>query len=235
MNGTSFRAVQQHVFSSGTLYQPPSGFPGRFRTLLKRILSVPFKAEVNHLSGQIEHVGKPVIYTLGTSTRALREFLEILKRHGIALVADVQRFPRSTRHPHFSRPNLSLELSANGVAYHYLGDKLGGYRPGGYEAYTWTETFRKGMEELVSLAKWVPTAILCSERLPWKCHRRFIAAHLARENWRVVHIIDAERVYIPQDAGSGHSRGSPENRHKKPSLGAGSAPSLQARTPLRSQ
>jgi len=186
--------------------------------LLNRILGIPSQCEVRALSGQSKHSGKPVIYTLGTSTRALREFLEILERYGIALVADVRRFPASKRYPHFNRPGLSAQLSANGIAYHYLGDKLGGYRPGGYEAYIRTETFREGVEELASLAKSAPTAILCSERFPWKCHRRFIAARLAAEGWRVVHIIDAERVYIPPDPGCNGSpaaHGSPANKSEK--------------------
>jgi len=150
---------------------------------------------------QSERPGKPVIYTLGTSTRTLREFLEILKRYDIALVVDVRRFPASRRYPHFNRSDLAAQLAANGIAYHYLGEKLGGYRPGGYEAYTRTETFREGIEELASLATRAPTAIVCSERFPWKCHRRFIAARLAAEGWKVVHILDAERVYTPPDPG----------------------------------
>jgi uncharacterized protein (DUF488 family) len=107
-----------------------------------------------------------VIYTLGTSTRTFQELLEILKQYRIALVIDVRRFPSSRRYPHFSRPALATQLSANGIAYHFLGDKLGGYRPGGYEAYTRTKIFREGVEELASLAKEMPTAILCSERFP---------------------------------------------------------------------
>lgn len=167
---------------------------------------------------QSERPGKPVIYTLGTSTRTFLEFLEILKRYDIALVVDVRRFPASRRYPHFNRPGLAAQLSANGIAYHYLGEKLGGYRPGGYKAYTRTETFREGIEELASLAKRTPTAILCSERFPWKCHRRFIAAALAAEGWRVVHIIDAGKTYVPPDSECDRSppeHGFPANRSEK--------------------
>jgi len=138
------------------------------------------------------------IYTLGTSTRTPEEFFGILRRYAIGLIADVRRFPSSRRYPHFDRPNLAAQLEEVGVAYRYLGEKLGGYRPGGYEAYTQTAAFREGLEELASLAKSIPTAILCSERFPWKCHRRFIAAHLAAGGWQVIHIIDAERIYVPK-------------------------------------
>jgi len=46
-----------------------------------------------------------------------------------------------------------------------------------------------------------PTAILCAERFPWKCHRRFIGVELARRGWRVVHIIDEERTWEPTAKG----------------------------------
>lgn len=170
------------------------------------------------MPGQSKHSGKPVIYTLGTSTRTLQEFMEILKHYGIALVADVRRFPASRRYPHFNRPGLAAQLAANGIAYHYLGEKLGGYRTGGYEAYTRTAAFHEGIEELAPLAKSGPTAIVCSERLPWKCHRRFIAAAMAAKGWRVIHIIDAERVYTPPDAGCDRfppEHGFPANRSEK--------------------
>ncbi|MGQ9754909.1 MAG: DUF488 domain-containing protein [Desulfotomaculales bacterium] len=184
----------------------------------RRILETPLQLEVRYLPGPSERPGKPVIYTLGTSTRTLREFLEILKRYDIALVVDVRRFPASRRYPHFNRSNLAAQLAVNSLAYHYFGDKLGGYRQGGYEAYTRTETFREGIEKLASLAKRTPTAILCSERFPWKCHRRFIAVALAAKGWKVVHILDADRVYTPPEPGcnaSPASQGFPASNSEK--------------------
>lgn len=61
----------------------------------------------------------------------------------------------------------------------YLGDELGGYRKGGYEAYLLTKEFLEGLKKL--------------ERLPWRCHRRFIGNALKNSGWKVIHIIEKDR------------------------------------------
>ena len=73
-----------------------------------------------------------VIYTLGTSTRSIEEYVEILAMHGIEVLVDVRRFPKS-RLEHFNRPSLRAVLAGAGIQYIYLGGELGGYRTGGYE------------------------------------------------------------------------------------------------------
>ena len=94
-------------------------------------------------------------------------------------MADVRRFPTSKKHPHFSRENLGPALKEAGIEYVFLGEELGGYRRGGYEAYTETEGFRRGLGRLEELAVQGKTAIMCAERDPRGCHRRYIAAALA--------------------------------------------------------
>ena len=137
------------------------------------------------------------IYTIGTSTRGWEEFRELVKSFGIIVLADVRRFPQS-RFEHFHRENLARLCQREGLSYLYLGKDLGGYRKGGYEAYTKTQGFKEGIEKLKTYASRQPTAILCAERFPWRCHRRFIARRLEEEGWEVVHIIEKERVWIPK-------------------------------------
>lgn len=143
--------------------------------------------------------GERVVFTLGTSTRSLEEFVSILRSRGIERVCDVRSFPTSRRYPHFSREPLEASLRQAGVDYIWLGRKLGGYRKGGYLAYTGTPEYIEGLEELESCASGAPTAVVCAEMLPWKCHRRFIAASLGDRGWRVVHVIDTERDWIPKE------------------------------------
>ncbi|MEW6554849.1 MAG: DUF488 domain-containing protein [Actinomycetota bacterium] len=133
------------------------------------------------------------VYTLGTSTRTWERFLDVLLAWGIARVCDVRSFPGSRRYPHFSRENLAASLREAGLDYVWLGERLGGYRKGGYEAHMETEAFVAGISELEHLAAEAPTAIVCAEALPWKCHRRFIARVLEERGWDVVHVIDASR------------------------------------------
>jgi len=137
------------------------------------------------------------VYTVGHSTRSLRELLEILDRYGVKVVIDVRRFPTSKRYPHFRRESLERELSARGIEYVWLGRDLGGFRRGGYESYMETEEFARGVERLLNLLeRGKRVAILCRERLWFKCHRRFISDVLVGLGYRVIHIILKEWTYV---------------------------------------
>jgi len=141
---------------------------------------------------------KKNIFTLGSSTRSAQEFLDLLAHYQIEAIVDVRRFPTS-RFDHFIRENLALLLEENGIAYLYLGEELGGYRNGGYEAYMESEEFEAGLERLQGVAQKKRVAIMCSERLPWKCHRRHIGRALQERGWEVQHLIDLGRVWIPKE------------------------------------
>jgi uncharacterized protein (DUF488 family) len=134
------------------------------------------------------------LFTLGTSNRSLEEFIHLLRVNRIEIVADVRSFPTS-RFPHFRKEALSQSLGEEGLGYSYLGKELGGYRKGGYEAYMQTYDFLRGVELLERLATRCRCAILCAERLPWRCHRRFIGRSLQERGWKVVHIVEEGRVW----------------------------------------
>ncbi|MDZ7337237.1 MAG: DUF488 family protein [candidate division KSB1 bacterium] len=136
----------------------------------------------------------PTIYTIGHSTLSSEEFLARLRAHGIARVVDVRRFPTSRRYPHFCREELASALKGQGIDYRWLGDTLGGFRSGGYEGYMHTAPFLAGLNTLMELARGMPTAVVCSEALFFRCHRRFIADELVRHQWRVLHILDGRRT-----------------------------------------
>jgi len=57
-----------------------------------------------------------------------------------------------------------------------------------------TRTFAAGLERLAELAAGEPTAVMCAEKLFFRCHRRYIADALVRLGWRVVHIFDERRA-----------------------------------------
>ena len=143
----------------------------------------------------------PALYTLGSGTRTLEEFLGLLRLLGIDLLADVCHFPGSRRSPHFGREALAAALSDAGVGYAWLGEELGGYRAGGYERHMETEAFGRGLVRLEELARAHTVAIMCAERLPWRCHRRFIADRLVARGWNVVHVIDVRHAWRPREWG----------------------------------
>ncbi len=144
---------------------------------------------------------RPKIFTLGHSSLKVRALCDVLSAWGIRTVVDVRRFPRSRRHPDLARERLEALLQAEGFVYVWHGEGLGGFRKGGFEAYAATEAFRKALEALEAIALESPSAIMCAERDPAACHRRFIADALVRRGWRVVHVMGPTKglVHLVQE------------------------------------
>ena len=140
---------------------------------------------------------KPVVYTVGTGLRSLEDFIEILLACDIKTVIDVRGYPMS-KLSHFSRQNFPHLLETNGIEYRFLGKELGGLRKGGYIAYMITEEFREGVANLERIAREALSVIVCAERFPWKCHRRWISLELQKYGWEVRHIIDKGKLWIPK-------------------------------------
>lgn len=134
------------------------------------------------------------IFSLGTSNRTWEDFILALQTHSVEMVIDVRSFPTS-KFPHFKKEYLLQHLAEQGYGYYLLGKELGGYRAGGYEAYTQTLEYLAGMELLERMASRCRSAILCAERLPWRCHRRFIGRSLRERGWKVIHILDEKGVW----------------------------------------
>jgi len=147
-----------------------------------------------------------LICTIGTSNRSEEEFLRLLRTHEIEMVVDVRSFPTS-KFPHFRREVLAQSLGEAGVGYAYLGRELGGYRKGGYEVYTQTHDYLQGIERLERIGSCCRCVALCAERLPWKCHRRFIGQSLQERGWKVVHIIEENRIWEPASGLEEENRG----------------------------
>jgi uncharacterized protein (DUF488 family) len=125
------------------------------------------------------------------------------------VVVDVRRFPGSRRHPHLAREELERTLPALGVGYRWEGETLGGRRrrtdssrhPGwrnpAFQAYAdWMDTndFRDALVHLELEADQRRVAVMCSETLWWRCHRRLIADALVARGGRVLHLLDATHV-----------------------------------------
>jgi uncharacterized protein (DUF488 family) len=128
-------------------------------------------------------------YTIGHSTHAWPEFLELLRAHGVQRLVDVRTVPRSRHNPQFNREVLSRKLRSARINYVHL-KKLGGLRHArrdslnigwrnasfrGFADYMATAEFAAGLTRLIQLAKQKCTAIMCAEAVPWRCHRSLIA------------------------------------------------------------
>jgi len=134
------------------------------------------------------------IYTLGTGLRSLEDFAETINCYNIEAVIDVRSFP-SSKLDYFKQSNLASFLKKEGIEYSYMGKELGGYRKGGYENYIHTNEFKEGLNAIEAIASAKMSAVICAERFPWKCHRRFIAQALHKRGWKIEHIIEKGRTW----------------------------------------
>lgn len=146
------------------------------------------------------------VFSLGHSNRSRKAFLSILVGYRIDVLADVRSYPSSKKFPHFNAGNLRDALSDIDVAYDHL-ESLGGYvgtidgaeevkgwKADGfknYAAYTRTETYKNGLEQLERLAREQRTAFMCAEGWYRKCHRQIISDSLLARGWEVFHIQSA--------------------------------------------
>ena len=130
------------------------------------------------------------VWTIGTGHRSFDEFRGLLTDQRITTLVDVRSLPRSHL-DHFSRGALVSELPKHAIAYHWLGNDLGGLRPDGYQTHMTTDRYARGLARLEELARGHRVAVCCAEVDPESCHRRHIADSLADRGWRVVHLIEA--------------------------------------------
>ncbi len=151
---------------------------------------------------------KLVIYTIGHSTRTIEEFIELLHPHDIKQLVDIRTIPKSRHNPQFMQDALEKNLPDAGIEYRYLKD-LGGLRSNvkhsqnegwhnrsfrNYADYMQTAGFTRGLEDLIGLAQKSPTAIMCAEAVPWRCHRSLVGDALIIRGIEVLDIISKTSV-----------------------------------------
>ena len=150
-------------------------------------------------------------YTIGHSTRAIPEFVDLLREAKTGLVVDVRTVPRSRTNPQFNQDALPAALAPYGIGYEHMAE-LGGLRgrrrgagasPNtfwdnqsfrNYADYALTEPFRAGLARLRALGAERRCAIMCAEAVWWRCHRRIIADYLLVAGESVCHILGPNHV-----------------------------------------
>lgn len=118
--------------------------------------------------------------------------MEQLAGADVEEVVDVRRYPGSRRNPHVSRDRMGEWLPLSGVGYRWVSELGGRRRPDpaspnvglrndqfrAYADHMATDEFSSGLGQLLELATDRRVAIMCSESVWWRCHRRLIADHL---------------------------------------------------------
>ena len=150
---------------------------------------------------------KPVIRTIGHSTRPVDEFIAILKAHGVSRLVDIRTIPKSRYNPQYNCEALERELRRAGIGYEHV-KALGGLRHPradsvnkgwrnasfrGYADYMQTDGFASALDDLIAAAGREPVAIMCAEAVPWRCHRSLVADSLSARGYPVEHIMSAAK------------------------------------------
>ena len=154
--------------------------------------------------GRPENVPRELL-SVGHGTQTADELARLLTGAGVLGLVDVRIAPGSRRNPQFQRAELERWLPASGVSYRW-DKRLGGYRPlpvdspdvalrndsfRAYAGYMRTPDFATALGELIAQAADERVAIMCSETVWWRCHRRLIADALVTLGVDVVHVADA--------------------------------------------
>ncbi|MGA8533744.1 MAG: DUF488 domain-containing protein [Candidatus Tumulicola sp.] len=132
----------------------------------------------------------PHLLTLGHGTATVEELARIIRMASIESLVDVRSVPKSRRHPQFWREEMERWVpDCSGSAYRWE-QLLGGFRKvhpdspnvalrhpsfRAYADYMETDTFALALSELLEQAASSQLAIMCSETLWWRCHRRLIS------------------------------------------------------------
>ena len=129
------------------------------------------------------------LFTLGHGTASADELAQIIREAAIGSIVDVRSVPKSRRHPQFWREEMERWVPDLSRSAYRWDAALGGFRKPArdspnialrhpsfraYADYMETDAFRSALSDLLAPVG-VRVAIMCSETLWWRCHRRLIA------------------------------------------------------------
>ena len=151
----------------------------------------------------------PTVLTIGHSTRSFDEVVAMLRAAEATHLVDVRSYPSSRTFPQWNQDAIVASLPPD-LDYRWI-RALGGRRhtPAGVESpndgwrvkafrsyadHMATDEFRAGLDELLDLARDGRPAIMCSEAVPWRCHRRLITDALIVAGCDVLHVMSETSV-----------------------------------------
>ena len=155
------------------------------------------------------------LLTLGHGTASEEELARLIRGAEIESLVDVRTVPKSRRHPQFWREEMERWVPALSASSYRWEPALGGFRKidrtshnvalrhpsfRAYADYMETDAFAFALNALLLKAAVARTAIMCSETVWWRCHRRLISdAALLLHGVRVEHLMHDGKVraHIP--------------------------------------
>lgn len=155
--------------------------------------------------------GEQPIHTIGHSTLTIDHFVDLLRVGQVDMVVDIRSVPRSRTNPQFNLDALPQALACRQIGHVYMAE-LGGLRGRSktvppdvngfwinqsfhnYADYALSDAFRLGLERLRELSRLRRCAIMCSEAVWWRCHRRIVADYLLNAGASVFHLMAPGRA-----------------------------------------
>lgn len=150
-----------------------------------------------------------MIYSIGHSTREIDDFISILKRYEIKRLMDIRSFPYSKYVTQYNTEALAYSLITNDIDYVHF-PVLGGKRKKvtdesinlgwrnksfrNFADYMQTRDFEEGIKALIEIAQIDTTCIMCTECVPWKCHRSLVSDSLLVRGVRVIDILSIDKT-----------------------------------------
>lgn len=178
--------------------------------ILAQFMRTPIKSRMKKVRGG--YTGRVQLFTFGHGTLTQGEIVARIRRAGLQRVVDVRTVPKSRKHPWVWGDQMAIWVPAEAQAEYISERDLGGFRTPqptshhtalrnpsfrGYADYMETERFLSALTRVIDSLASRTTAIMCSETLWWRCHRRLIADAAV-----LLHGIDVEHL-------SHHTRAQP--------------------------
>jgi uncharacterized protein (DUF488 family) len=130
-----------------------------------------------------------MLLTYGHGTISTERTVATLHAAAVSSIVDIRIAPGSRRNPQFARAELERWLPEAGIGYRWE-KRIGGFRkPGpdnpdvawreemfrGYAEYMRSAEFGSAIGAVLEEADSRQVAVMCSESLWWRCHRRLVA------------------------------------------------------------
>jgi len=150
-------------------------------------------------------------FTIGHSNHGIEVFTDLLRHAQVELLVDIRKIPMSRANPQFNAGALPGELAPSRISYEHIA-ALGGLRGKAralpadinafwtnesfhnYADYALSEPFHAGLEQLLDEGRERRCAIMCSEAVWWRCHRRIVTDYLIANGQAVFHIMGPNRI-----------------------------------------
>jgi uncharacterized protein (DUF488 family) len=130
-----------------------------------------------------------MLLTYGHGSEDSERTVATLRAAAVASLVDIRTAPGSRRNPQFARAAMEHWLPEAGISYRWE-KRLGGFRkPGadnpdvawredmfrGYAEHMRSAGFLAAIDGVLAEAAGLRVAVMCSESLWWRCHRRLVA------------------------------------------------------------